>query len=487
MNLKPYPEYKDSDVPWLGDVPRHWEIRRIRNVTNLIVSNVDKHSFENENIVCLCNYTDVYKNEKITNKIKFMKATASEEEINKFKLRINDVIITKDSESWNDIGVPALVLYENQDFICGYHLAILRPQEQLSGQYLFRLLQDKNISAQFHIIANGVTRYGMSQNSIKDVKVLLPFLSEQTTIARFLDYKTAQIARFIKAKKRMIELLKEQKQVIINDAVTGKIVIKDEGGRLKAEKRPDSSFIPHPSSFLQTVPEGWEVKRIKSISHIRYGLGQPPKEKEDGLPLIRATNVDHGKIVVKDLLRIDINDVPASRDAVLREGEIIVVRSGAYTADSAIIPKEFTGSVAGYDMVMTVFKAMPEYVALALLSKYLRDDQLIQASMRAAQPHLNKEELGSSFIILPQNQEQETIVLVTEKKLNALDFTISRTEREISLMQEYRTRLVSDVVTGKIDVRDIEIPDIADIDDTIDESIDEPEGEEELETAEAEE
>ena len=120
MNLKPYPEYKDSDVPWLGDVPRHWEIRRIRNVTNLIVSNVDKHSFENENIVCLCNYTDVYKNEKITNKIKFMKATASEEEINKFKLRINDVIITKDSESWNDIGVPALVLYENQ----GFHLRL---------------------------------------------------------------------------------------------------------------------------------------------------------------------------------------------------------------------------------------------------------------------------------------------------------------------------------------------------------------------------
>ncbi|TLD40776.1 MAG: Type I restriction-modification system, specificity subunit S [Candidatus Jettenia ecosi] len=251
--------------------------------------------------------------------------------------------------------------------------------------------------------------------------------------------------------------------------------------------RPYPKYKDSSVAWLGQVPEGWEVKRSKSVSHIRYGLGQPPKEKEDGLPLIRATNVDHGKIVVKDLLRININNVPASRNAVLSEGEIIVVRSGAYTADSAIVPKEFTGSVAGYDMVMTVFKAMPEYVALALLSKYLRDDQLIQASMRAAQPHLNKEELGSSLIILPQNEEQEIIVLVTEKKLNALDLAISRIEREISLMQEYRTRLISDVVTGKTDVRDIAIPDIADIDDTIDESIEEPEGEEALGTAEAEE
>lgn len=463
MNLKPYPEYKDSGVAWLGQVPEHWGVQRLKFLAHIKTGGRDTVDRKDDG-----GYP-------------FFVRSQTVEHIDSFSFDGEAILTAGDGA-----GVAKVFHYFIGKF--DYHQRVYKFSNfrHIRGKFFFYYFSCTLRYEAFRDTAKSTVdslRLPMLQN----FPVPLPFFSEQLTIARFLDYKTSQIARFIKAKKRMIELLKEQKLVIINDAVTGKIVIEDEGGRLKAEKRPDSSFIPHPSSFLQTLPEGWEVKRIKSISHIRYGLGQPPKEKEDGLPLIRATNVDHGKIVIKDLLRIDIKDVPASRDAVLREGEIIVVRSGAYTADSAIIPKEFTGSVAGYDMVMTVFKAMPEYVALALLSKYLRDDQLIQASMRAAQPHLNKEELGSSFIILPQNEEQETIVLVTEKKLNALDLAISRTEREIALIQEYRTRLISDVVTGKIDVRDIEIPDIADIDVTLDESIDEPEGEEELETAEAEE
>ena len=482
MNLKPYPEYKDSGVAWLGKVPKHWEMRKTKYLSEI---NPSIKTIENERTrVSFVPMERTRENYPFFNP----KNRAYKEVRTGFTcFQDNDILIAKITPCFeNGKGGICLNLVNGIGFgSTEFH--VIRTKSLLEKAFFYYVTISKsfrNYGAENMQGSAGQKR--VPTDFIKNLVLAFPSTSEQLLIARFLDYKTAQITRFIKAKKRMIELLKEQKQVIINDAVTGKIVIKDEGGRLKAEKRPDSSFIPHPSSFLQTVPEGWEVKRIKSISHIRYGLGQPPKEKEDGLPLIRATNVDHGKIVVKDLLRIDINDVPASRNAVLREGEIIVVRSGAYTADSAIIPKEFTGSVAGYDMVMTVFKAMPEYVALALLSKYLRDDQLIQASMRAAQPHLNKEELGSSFIILPQNEEQETIVLVTEKKLNALDQAISRTEREIALIQEYRTRLISDVVTGKIDVRDIEIPDIANIDDTIDESIEEPEGEEELETAEAE-
>ena len=477
MNLKPYPEYKDSGVQWLGDVPKHWDILRAKHVFKTIDIRSKNGT---EELLSVSGRLGVSPRKNVN--VTMFKA----ESYVGYKLCWSGDLVVNSLWAW----MQGLGFSKHHGIISSAY-GVYRLSKELSNDFKFfdYLLRSNAYLWELRVNSKGIwrSRYQLTDDSFFCIPIIIPESEDRKKISRFLDYKTTQIARFIKAKKQMIELLKEQKQVIINDAVTGKIVIKDEGGRLKAEKRPDSSFIPHPSSFLQTVPEGWEVKRIKSISHIRYGLGQPPKEKEDGLPLIRATNVDHGKIVIKDLLRIDINDVPASRDAVLREGEIIVVRSGAYTADSAIIPKEYTGSVAGYDMVMTVFKAMPEYVALALLSKYLRDDQLIQASMRAAQPHLNKEELGSSFIILPQNEEQEIIVLVTEKKLNALAQAISRTEREIALMQEYRTRLISDVVTGKVDVRDIKIPEIADIDDIIDESIDEPDGEEELETAEAEE
>ena len=128
-NPHPYPAYKSSGVEWLGHIPAHWAVRRIRNVVDMRVSNVDKHTKEGELPVRLCNYVDVYKNDRITEHLSFMRATATEKEIERFRLEPGDVLITKDSESWNEIGIPALVEYTADDLICGYHLALLRPRK----------------------------------------------------------------------------------------------------------------------------------------------------------------------------------------------------------------------------------------------------------------------------------------------------------------------------------------------------------------------
>jgi len=109
VKLKPYPAYKDSGVPWLGEVPEHWAVRRIRNAVDMRVSNVDKHTKEGELPIRLCNYVDVYKNDRITERMSFMQATATAEEIERLRLEPGDVLITKDSEIWNDIAIPALV------------------------------------------------------------------------------------------------------------------------------------------------------------------------------------------------------------------------------------------------------------------------------------------------------------------------------------------------------------------------------------------
>jgi len=169
--------------------------------------------------------------------------------------------------------------------------------------------------------------------------------------------------------------------------------------------------------------------------------------------LIRATNVDQGKILEKNLVRVDPADVPKTRNAFLKVGEIIVVRSGALTADSAIIPEEYEGAVAGYDMVVTVRSARAEFIAMVLLSSYVQADQLVIASMRAAQPHLNAEELGTAILLLPPDEEQKQIVQFVRNESSPIDTAIARLEREIGLLREYRTRLVADVVTGKLDVR----------------------------------
>jgi type I restriction enzyme S subunit len=173
-DLKPYPEYKESGLPWLGQMPGHWDTRRLRHVCEMRVSNVDKHTRNGETPVRLCNYVDVYKNERIRKSMPFMAASASEDERIRFGLRKCDVVITKDSEEWSDIGVPSLVEFEAPDLVCGYHLAILRARSTLLGSYLHRALQSHLIAAQFHIEATGVTRYGLSQGAIKGVSIPSP-------------------------------------------------------------------------------------------------------------------------------------------------------------------------------------------------------------------------------------------------------------------------------------------------------------------------
>ena len=165
-NLKSYPAYKDSGLLWLGEVPEHWDLRRLRSVVQMLVSGVDKHVKEDEIPIRLCNYVDVYKHERITDKLSFMQATASAEEITRFNLQVGDVIITKDSEDWSDIGIPAIVEYSSSDLLCGYHLAILRSRGKIIGEFLLRGLQNPNTSYQFSVEANGVTRYGLSQHTI---------------------------------------------------------------------------------------------------------------------------------------------------------------------------------------------------------------------------------------------------------------------------------------------------------------------------------
>ena len=206
-------------------------------------------------------------------------------------------------------------------------------------------------------------------------------------------------------------------------------------------------------NWLGKVPQHWEVRRLKTFSQIRYGLGQPPREAPDGLPLVRATNVSQGQIVEEDMVYVDPTDVPTGRNAFLSEGEIIVVRSGAYTADSAIIPKRYSGAVTGYDMVVTVMEALPEFVAWAALAAYVRDDQLVVASLRAAQPHLNAEELGSACFFLPPLPEQQAIARFLDAADRRIRRYIRAKERLIELLEERKRVLIHEAVTGRIDVR----------------------------------
>jgi type I restriction enzyme S subunit len=215
---------KDSGIEWLGQIPAHWRVRRLKTIASVQLSNVDKKSLEGQEPVKLCNYTDIYYHKQITNKIEFMRATATSEQVRRFTLTPGDVLITKDSESWTDIAVPAVIAEELPGVICGYHLALIRPYlDAVDGRFLAHAFSSIGPRDQFQIAANGITRYGLTGDAIRSSLFGLPLLAEQQAIAFFLDRETAKIDSLVIKIREAIDRLKEYRTALISATVTGKI------------------------------------------------------------------------------------------------------------------------------------------------------------------------------------------------------------------------------------------------------------------------
>lgn len=425
-------------APWMEAVPAGWRVTRLDAVADVLFSNVDKHTMDGEEPVRLCNYVDVYKNDRITSGIPFMEASADEREISKFQIRHGDVLATKDSEEADDIAIASLVAEDLPGVLCGYHLAMIRPRLlSVSGPFLAWLHASKAFRAQYEARAVGVTRFGLSQYSFRAARVPLPPLPEQQRITAYLDASCAAIDAAMAAKRRQLDTLDALCDSILLRAITM-------GLSERVETQPTSAAV------LPRIPTGWRLDRLRSVASLRYGLGQPPAELASGVAMIRATDVDAGTIRTDNLLRVDPEGLPADRDPYLKAGEIIVVRSGAYTGDSAIVPPALEGTVAGYDMVVTVTRASSRFIAYCLLSRYVLEGQLLLLTLRAAQPHLNAQELGSAVLALPPtHKEQETIADFLDTKLADVRRIASGIEAQIETLSAYRKSLIHECVTGQ--------------------------------------
>ena len=434
---KGYPAYRPSGIDWLGDVPVHWEVAPVYARYEVALGKMlDTKRISGESLGPYVRNVDVQWDSVNTDDLPQM--DFSEQERERYLLRPGDLLVCEGGE----VGRTAIWQSNNRE--CFYQKAIhrVRPRSQRDVPRFFYYLM-------YSVARRGIFLAGVNPNTIPHLTAVqlrryrfpFPPKSDQRAIADFLDRETARIDGLVVKKERLIELLQEKRVALITRAVTRGL-------------DPDAPMKDSGVEWLGEIPAHWEVKRLKTIAEIRYGLGQPPKESPDGLPLIRATNVYRGHITDADMLYVDPEDIPTGRRASLSAGEIIVVRSGAYTADSAIIPKKYDGAIAGYDMVVTVREAKPEFVAIALLSPYIRDAQLVVASTRSAQPHLNAEELGDALILLPPIQEQRAIAGALDRETTKLDSLIAKIREAIERLREFRGALVSAAVTGRIDVRE---------------------------------
>ena len=293
-----YEAYRDSGVEWLGEVPEHWEVKRLEHVASYRTSSVDKRTEDGELPVRLCNYTDVYYQDRIrASSSEFMEATASAREIARFKLCAGDVLITKDSEDWQDIAVPALIDETAEDFLCGYHLGIIRPGPTMHPAFMLRALQSVAVNRQLQTSASGVTRYGLPNAAVTEALVPLPPPDEQRTIAAFLDRETERIDTLIEKKRLLIERLAEYRTALITRTVTRGLP--PEASRA-AGLDPAPRLKPSGVEWLGEVPEHWEVRRISAAarpgpdSFTDGDWVELPYITDSGVRLIQTGNVGIG-------------------------------------------------------------------------------------------------------------------------------------------------------------------------------------------------
>ncbi|ARV14823.1 restriction endonuclease subunit S [Polaribacter sp. SA4-12] len=219
---------KNSGIEWFGEIPEHWKVVKLKYISDVSFSSVDRHQYKDELKVNICHYPDAYKNDKILPETKLSEGTCTFSEYEKYQLKKGQVIITKDSESADDIGVPTFVTQTFQNTVCGYHLAILSTYEnQLKGEYLFRFLQTDIVKSFFETNANGVTRFGLGKPTIENLYVPKLEIEEQNKIVYQINLKADKIDSTIIQVKTVIQKLKSYRQSIISEAVTGKIDLRD--------------------------------------------------------------------------------------------------------------------------------------------------------------------------------------------------------------------------------------------------------------------
>ena len=425
--LHPYPAYKPSGVEWLGDVPAHWDVRRLRNVltgTNMrnqpdlpllsvlrergVILRDVSNSEENHNFIPddLTNYKVVKNGQFAMNKMKAWQGS--------YGVSQSDGIVS-----------PAYYVFDVQEVVQSYFHAATR-----SIAYVPFFAQ----------ASDGVRigQWDLSQPRMREIPFLVPPAPEQRAIVRYLDHVDRRIPRYVAAKRKLIALLEEEKQTIVNEAVTRGL---DPNVRLK----------PSGVEWLGDLPEHWELRRLKTICGMKSGEG------------------------------ITAQSIEAAGEYPVYGGNGLRGYASSYTHDGAFALIGRQGALCGnVHITRAQFWASEHAVVAALdvgheinwFGAILTAMNLNQYSIAAAQPGLAVERILNLYLPVPHPQEQKDIATTLEGATADIDAAVARARRQMELVQEYRTRLIADVVTGKLDVRKAaaQLPGEADDQDPIGES-----------------
>ncbi|MFC3479400.1 restriction endonuclease subunit S [Kocuria carniphila] len=397
---------------------------RLFNVSDVRVSTVDKHTNEGEQAVRLCNYVDVYKNEVILNDFDFMPATCTPDEIARFRLAPGDVVFTKDSETADDIGIPAFVETSAPDLVCGYHVAIATPHQDLvDPKFLFWYLNSRPAFAWWETRASGVTRVGLRQEDIRHLPLgALPPMSHQRAIADFLDRETAQIDAMIEAQEQLLRSVMERRAAIRRRGFFDL--------RETEATRPLKHLTVKVSGSAFPLDEQGEqglelpFHKVAALAH------------RDSRGVITA---ESDSITSETSSELGAQIVPAGSSLMAKIGAAsLLARVGINMHDCCI------------DNNMVAFVPRTGVVS-RFLYHVLCDLDIYPYINQSTIPYMNERAIMNAPVPLPTLAEQQRLVEGFDKELAQGSILVGETETSIAVLRERREALITAAVTGRID------------------------------------
>ena len=427
-DLKPYAEYKESGLLWLGPLPGHWGLVPNRGLVRRRKVLVGKHH-RDYRLLSLTKQGVIVRDIS-TGKGKFSSDMGTSQEV-----RNGDLVFCL----FDVPETPRTVGLSRHDGMITGAYTVFEGLRKGSSEYFelfYKAMDDRKLLSPLY---SGL-RNTIPAERFLGTKTPQPPPTEQAAIVRFLDWGNGRLERAIRAKRKVIALLNEQKQAIIHRAVTRGL---------------DPSVPLKPSSipWLGDIPQHWEVMRLKRLGEVKIGLTYSPAEMvgETGTLVLRASNVRNGVIVSADNVYVS-KKVPAN--LLVREGDILIcVRSGSrnLVGKTALITREVAGMT--YGAFMSLLRSKNNEFVYWVLNSNLFACVMAQFETSTIN-QLTQSDLKSLFIPVPPMTEQAEIAAYLKSATSGIHVAISRLEREIELLREYRTRLVADVVTGKLDVRE---------------------------------
>ncbi len=420
--MKKYESYKDSGIEWIGEIPSHWDTLRLCYLGNFSSSGIDKKINPDEELVKIINFTDIYNNLNgvLDSSIDYMIVSTTPNKKTEHSVVKGDLIFLPSSETYEDLGKSAIVNEELENVSFSYHVIRLNFTSELAHGFKKYLTNNYQVLNQFSSNGQGTTRKIIGRNVFRNIKVVIPSIEEQTAIANYLDQKTAQIDELIAKKERLIQLLEEERTALINQAVTK--------GLDPTVPMKDSGI-----EWLGEIPAHWEVKKLKFMANLKSGENITSENiKEDG-----------------DYPVYGGNGVRGYYSDYTNDGEYILIgRQGALCGNIKYASNRFWASEHA---IVCYLKPNVNWL---WFGKLLESMNLNQYNQSAAQPGLAVGVIKNLSIPIPNIENQNEIVEFIIDFERRTDDIIQKTRKEIELLKEYKTALISEVVTGKVDVRD---------------------------------